>query len=355
MNILFLRPLAETGGVSRLMHTLAQELEGRGHVVSLAASGGEWVARFERVHRLPLYPSTPYHLIVAAWQLARLIREKQIDILHSHHRFTTIMGKIASAATGVPLVSWVHEFKHNHRWLGGLWLAPDICTGSQALAKHLMQFNAVGEARLTVIRVGVEPFEATPEAMRTLRQLTGGAPTIGFAGRLSKEKGVDVLLRAVPKVQSALPQVRVMIIGDGPQRDPLRRLARQLEIEERVIFTGERDDAPMLIAALDIVVAPSYTDNFSLTVAEAMASGRVVVASAVGGLPEMVDDGTTGLLFAAGDVDSLASRLTALLTDGERTAAMGQAARRKALAWQPARAAQLTESVYRRAIDHAKR
>ena len=142
-----------------------------------------------------------------------------------------------------------------------------------------------------------------------------GAQVVGVVARLEPEKGHPTLLEAWPAVLRACPSTYLLIVGEGSRRDALEAQARELRIAHRVVFTGRRDDIPAVTAALDVAVLPSYREAQGLTILEAMALSRPVVASNVGGIPEMVEDGVTGLLVPPHDAPALAAAITRLLRD----------------------------------------
>ncbi|HEX8940922.1 MAG TPA: glycosyltransferase, partial [Candidatus Limnocylindrales bacterium] len=133
--------------------------------------------------------------------------------------------------------------------------------------------------------------------------------------RLEHEKGHPTLLDAWPTVLRAVPDASLLVVGEGSQREALEAQAEALGITSRVVFTGRRDDMPEVTAALDVAVLPSYREAQGLTILEAMALGRPVVASQVGGIPEMIEDGATGLLVPPHDADALAAAIIRLLLD----------------------------------------
>lgn len=141
------------------------------------------------------------------------------------------------------------------------------------------------------------------------------AEIVGVVGRLELEKGHPTLLEAWPMVLDRVPGAYLLIVGEGSRQDALRQIAREQGIERHVIFTGRRDDIPAVTAALDVAVLPSYREAQGLTILEAMAMSRPVVASNVGGIPEMVEDGVTGLLVPPHDPPALAAAITRLLLD----------------------------------------
>lgn len=161
-----------------------------------------------------------------------------------------------------------------------------------------------------------------------------GPPTIGFAGRLSPEKGVDVLLRAMPAVLARVPEARLVIAGDGPESRALRRLAERVGTLDRTRFLGhvERAELDEALAPAWVQAIPSRWDEpFGLVAIEAMMRGTAVVASAAGGLADSVVDGRTGLLVPRGDPAALADAIVRVLSSREEAESMGAAGRRRAL------------------------
>ncbi len=152
----------------------------------------------------------------------------------------------------------------------------------------------------------------------TLREEYGlpeAAQIVGVVARLEPEKGHPTLLEAWPAVVARVPLARLLVVGEGSRREALEAQAAALGIADTVVFTGRRDDVPAVTAALDVAVLPSYREAQGLTILEAMALSRPVVASAVGGIPEMIEDGRTGLLVPPHDADALAAAIVRLLTD----------------------------------------
>ena len=142
-----------------------------------------------------------------------------------------------------------------------------------------------------------------------------GSQIVGVVARLEPEKGHPTLLEAWPAVLRAAPDAYLLIVGEGSRRDALEAQARDLRIAHRVVFTGRRDDVPAVTAALDVAVLPSYREAQGLSILEAMALSRPVVASNVGGIPEMITDGENGLLVPPHDPEALAAAIVRLLRD----------------------------------------
>jgi glycosyltransferase involved in cell wall biosynthesis len=155
--------------------------------------------------------------------------------------------------------------------------------------------------------------------------LEPGSKIVGVVARLEPEKGHPTLLEAWPAVLRSVPGAYLLLVGEGSRREALEAQARELRIAHRVVFTGRRDDVPAVTAALDVAVLPSYREAQGLSILEAMALSRPVVASNVGGIPEMIVDGETGLLVPPRDPDALAAAITRLLTDHPFADTIGRA------------------------------
>ena len=155
------------------------------------------------------------------------------------------------------------------------------------------------------------------------------APIVGVVARLEPEKGHPTLLEAWPAVLGAAPDARLLVVGEGSQRELLEAQASSLGLldgrSSSITFTGRRDDVPAVTAALDVAVLPSYREAQGLSILEAMALSRPVVASAVGGIPEMIDDGRTGLLVPPHDPGALAAAIVKLIENPDLAARIGRA------------------------------
>jgi glycosyltransferase involved in cell wall biosynthesis len=188
-----------------------------------------------------------------------------------------------------------------------------------------------------VIHSAVEPPAGLPgaagrAAARARHSIASGEFAIGVVAALERRKAHDVLLHALAATLSKLPPLRVLFCGDGSERAALARLTRELGLESRVRFLGELGQVADVLAALDLFVLPSRHEGLGVAVLEAMAAGVPVVASAVGGLPEAVDDGRTGLLVPPEDPRALGVAIAELAADVERARRMGIAGRARVLA-----------------------
>jgi glycosyltransferase involved in cell wall biosynthesis len=192
----------------------------------------------------------------------------------------------------------------------------------------------------------LDKFEAAVSAADTEIEHKDG-PTVGFIGRLSEQKGVSVLLRAMTAVNRSIPSARLVYVGVGEQEATLRASAIEFGLDGNVEFVGFKPNVFECLRHMDVLVLPSRTESFGITALEAMAMGVPVVATAVGGLKEVVADGETGTLVPYGNSEELAEAVVDLLSDDRRRLDMGNRGRERAFSvFHPSKYTQTLENLY---------
>jgi glycosyltransferase involved in cell wall biosynthesis len=273
-----------------------------------------------------------------------LVAQGGVDLLHAHLPRAHLLAGLVGRLTDVPVLTTIHA-----RQLATLDLEVHRLTGSHlSMVCRQSYFHALGlgvDARLASCEpngVDTHAFRPRPRGRDGLRAALGiaaEAPLVGFVGRLSPEKGPEVLLRALLVLRTQCPAAQVVFVGEGPMRAELQALAEALGVAGAVHFAGARADMPRVYAEFDVLACSSHTEAMPLAVLEAMACGVPVVASRVGGVPEIVEPGRSGCLVAPGDFDDLAGCCARLLAEPALRRAMGERARQRAverLALQPA-------------------
>lgn len=329
-KVLFVVSSAEVGGAERYCVSLLRGLRAAGAEVQLACprSGPmlpEYRAAAAGTHPLDL--SRVYDPR-AARKLARLIQENRSDVVHTHLWNADALGALASAQVrGAAFVSTVYGAYYLPSGARGLvalrrraqsrsfrtvYRAFDrVIAVSDYVAQDLRTRAGVrvSERSLAVVRPGVD-LEAAPPRPRGTRP-----PRVVCVANFHVGKGHEFLLRALPLVLARFPAARCVLVGDGPERRAMERLALTLEVSEAVEFTGTVADPSPLVADSDLFVLPSLSEGLPLSVLEAWALGVPVVASRVGGLSELVEDGKDGLLVPVGEPEPLAQAIGAVLSD----------------------------------------
>jgi glycosyltransferase involved in cell wall biosynthesis len=336
------------GGAEVLLRDLTRGLldDGRFQVSIGYSSPGplldQIVALGVPVTRLPRLARVDPLLLLNTW---RLIRRTRPHVVHSHLFKSDFHGRPAARMAGVPVV--VSTLHNNSAWarrplLGPIYganarLADRLIAVSEEVRDFSLEAMRLSPAQVVAIRNGVpiERFvgnEAAGRALRAELGIAADAPLCGVVARLSPQKDHRNFLRAAAQVHAALPNARFLIVGDGELRAELEALARELGLGAAVIFAGIRSDVPAVLAALDLLVFSSAWEGLPVALLEAMASSRAVVSTAVGGVPGVLVDGSTGLLAPPGEPAALAAAMAALLGDAERRAAMGRAGHARVVA-----------------------
>jgi glycosyltransferase involved in cell wall biosynthesis len=271
---------------------------------------------------------------------ARELRRLDIDIVHNYLLRANLVGSVAARLARVPVVLCSKRGCHERRGFElisakiGNRLADRVMVNADAVRDFVHDNEGCPRDKMFVIPSGVdtERFRPRPEARAEARRrlaLPLAAPVVGTVGRLEARKGTAVLLEAAARaLKKGLSELRVVVVGDGPLRDELPALAARLGIAERVHMLGDRSDIPEILVALDAFVLPSRTEGMSNALLEAMATALPVVATAVGGNPEVVSAETTGVLVPPDDAMTMADAMTRLIASPTLAAELGAAARR---------------------------
>ena len=272
---------------------------------------------------------------VEAAILARHLR--RIGAVHLHNHFANSSGSVAmltSALSGIPFSFTMHgpsEFFEAPKWRLDEKVARAAFTVaiSHFCRSQLMYLSDRSHwDRIHIVHCGIDPMAFAPNPGRTPRQ------HIAFVGRLDPVKGADLLLDAVAALRGNHPDLRVSILGDGPHGPRIRARAATLGLSDIVTFLGARpsDDVARLLADADLLVLPSFAEGVPVVLMEAMATGIPVIASAIAGIPELVEQGASGLLVPPGDLAALTHAIASLLNDPTRSKDMGQQGRAKVIA-----------------------
>ncbi len=327
------------GGAQEHVFNLVTRMDrGRYDVSVVSLSPGSAVRKMQR-HDIDVTVIDEPDDAIATGILAAHLADVRADVIHNHMYRAEIVGTKAAIALGEAghRRPWVISTVHSSRIRAAedqeelRRLTPSmnhLIVVSNAIDAKVVDEGRTGAPR-TLIYNGVDLDRYDhQEPCCTLRDEYGmepGSQIVGAVGRLELEKGHPTLLEAWPHVLRACPDAYLMIVGEGSRFDALHEIARNLRIAHRVVFTGRRDDIPAVTAAFDVAVLPSHREAQGLTILEAMALSRPVVASDVGGIPEMIKDGITGLLVPPQDPPALAAAIVRLLRDHQLADMLGRA------------------------------
>jgi glycosyltransferase involved in cell wall biosynthesis len=330
------------GAQESLVSTVLRLDNSRHDVCVVSLSHGSTVKRLERL-KIPVEVIEDEHDDRAAAALAERMITLKTQVIHAHMFRADVVAVYAAdlveKRTGVrPLVvSTLHSSRfrsaEDRELLEKLTPRIDwLIAVSDAIVRKIVAENRDSTAISRIYNgVDLERFDEAPgrDVVRKEFGIPSDAPVVAAIGRLEPEKGHPTLIEAWPLVHHHFPQARLLIAGEGSERDRLEGLAAaHLRSElccDSVAFLGRRDDIPAVLAAADVVAMPSYREAQGIAILEALAAERPVVASTVGGIPEMITDGETGTLVPSHDPSALAAAIIALFTHPDRAAKLAAA------------------------------
>jgi glycosyltransferase involved in cell wall biosynthesis len=272
---------------------------------------------------------------IAPWvRLYAVLRRERIDILHAHMPRASIPGSLLARLAGVPvIISHEHgSILYGHPVRKFLdqnivgRFSDVVLAVSEWDRKNIIELEGIPADRVRVFRNGILAF---PDTIHDVRAdlAPPDAALIGAIGRLDPVKGYDDLIRAVALLAHDGRGIRCVIAGVGPDHDRLQQLIAELSLGEQVSLLGLREDVPDLLHAFDVAVMSSHSEGAPLAVIEYMAAGAPIISTAVGGVPELIEDGVHGLLVPPSDPPSLAAGIARLLDDPAVARRLGDAAR----------------------------
>ncbi len=332
------------GGTEGQILELASRLDSRRFNVLVCSLKGEgplardMQARGVRV--VTLDGQGPWDVRVL-YRLFRLVRQERPEILHAFLGFANLAASLVGRLLGVPVIIWsyrdVEVWKTKTHWLvervAVRWADAVTCCSDAVRRFVLTHMNEQAHKFSTIHNgVDIETFSLSHVASRSELTLREGGFVIGTVSRLDEpKKGLTVLLQALANLagRAGVPAWQWLLVGDGPARDRLQDLAARLGLSDRVVFAGLHRDVAAVLPLMDLFVCPSLYEGFGIAIVEAMAAGRPVIASAVGGIPEIIVHEDTGLLVPAGDAVVLADAMATLLTHPDRARAMGARGRQR--------------------------
>ncbi len=290
-------------------------------------ASGARVLRLRRGSRLAIW---------AWWPLLRLLHRERVDVLHGHMFGSNVWACLLGRLARVPVVV-CHEHMWSYgggrlrtlidRWLIARWSNAFIAVSEEG-RRSMVEVERIRPEDVVLLRNGLPPL-APGDPHKAREELGIGAeqPVLVTSGSLRREKAYEVLIEAVAALAPSAPGLRVLIAGDGPERPRLEELIRKLGLSGVVSLLGVRADIPDLLAASDIGVCCSDFEGGPLSVMEYMGAGLPIIATRVGGLPELVQDGVNGALIPPRDPEALAEAAAGLLADPSLRERMGNAGR----------------------------
>lgn len=340
-HVLHLTETSDTGGAENMFISLVENLDKKRYKSIACLLGDGWLKTQLQRRGIETMVVPQPHSFDFPWlfRISRLLRDRSIQVMHAHEFAMNVYGSLLSKMTGIPIVTTVHG--KNYYWekwrrrLAYRFTARQstMVAVSEDLKQFLMQRIAIPVGNIQVVHNGIDLHRYREiDRNNTIRRELGidaKQPVIGTVGNLFAVKGQIYLLRACKAVAEAFPDFVLLIAGEGEELGSLEEEAGNLGIGGNIKFLGFREDVPSLLEAMDVFVLPSLSEGLPLSVLEAFALQKPVVATNVGGIPEIVQDGATGYLVPPKNPEALAEKIIMLLRDPQRAANIGQAGRKR--------------------------
>jgi glycosyltransferase involved in cell wall biosynthesis len=259
-------------------------------------------------------------------KVADYFRTIKPDVIHTHNTQPFMDGTIAALLTGVKRIihtDHARSFPDKWRYMAIEWFmsqfAYKVVGVSDHTSQNLMKYEKISPKKIVTIPNGIDPtpFDITIDEKKKRKELglPENGPVLGVAVRLSEQKGLTFLLKAMPEIINKFPNVSLLIAGDGPLKETLIEETKQLGVEKNVYFLGMRHDTAELLKLFDLYVLPSLWEGLPMIILEAMAAGCPIVATDVGGVGTAVRDGINGMLIQSSEINTLGKTITDLLND----------------------------------------
>lgn len=297
--------------------------------VGAARSGGVEVLELERASRLDVWRWAP---------LVRLLRSGRVDVVHAHKFGSNLWLSLLTRLADVPVLlahehSWSYEGAPLRRVADRALIAraaAAMVAVSPSDRRRMVELERIPAEKVVLVPNGIPdiPLGDRTRARRALG-IPAGAPVVGTVCGLRPEKELGTAIRALARLVPERPDLRFVVAGDGPERAGLEHLARELGVQADFLGHRANDEVPDLLAAMDVVVCCSRFEGMPLAVLEWMAAGKPIVASRVGGIPSILDDGGDALLVPPHDPVALAAAVARLLDDPDLGRRLGEAAQRR--------------------------
>ncbi len=347
INIAYIIDGLGMGGAERLMIPIFQHLDRNlftPRICVLQSKGDNPLAEDIRALGVPVDELSISRLrdLDAIPRLRNYLREHRMALVHTQLEFSNILGNIAAKTLHLPSICTVHvlpsdkaraksKLHQQVEWLALRHFCDRVLTVSEETRQSYIVMSGIPARKLTALHNGIDfsyylrlDSDLVRDSVREEFRIPRDALLIVTVAVLRPPKGIDRMIQAMPAILDALPNAYYLIVGDGTHRQELEKETKRLNLSERVIFAGMQKDIPRLLVASDLFVLPTLTEALPTVLAEAMAARLPIVASAVGGIPEMVTDGANGFLVPPSQPSELSRTCLAILSSEPMRRKMGE-------------------------------
>ncbi|MCP4252713.1 MAG: glycosyltransferase [Candidatus Scalindua sp.] len=329
INVVHLVEELTIGGLEKILTTIVLNLSKEKFCISVwcLREGGFFANKLvkEGIDVKILHISTSRNPL-SIYKLYKLLKYHKFDIIHTHAYSAGTVGRVSAFLAGIPVIISHNQNVYGHynkyynfvEWLLSYITDKIICVSDKVM-KFTKETQGIDTKRLITIYNGIEKFCSVSEKetsdLRKKFNIPLNSSVVGTIAQFSEKKGLEYLLRSASVLLKDRRDVNFFLVGDGTIKSKLEQLCTDLKIENNVIFVGERSDIPGMLSLIDIFVLPSITEGLPLALLEAMSCGKPVIATSVGGVPEIVKNGINGILVRPKDSEALCGAMREMLSD----------------------------------------
>lgn len=328
IRVLHLTTHINIGGITTYIYLLGRGLNKSQYELSVFSSGGVMQKQLEdvgiRVFSSPFRTKSELSpkLYLAVPELLRIVREEKIDLLHAHTRVTQVMAWWIQRITGIPYVSTCHGFYKRRlgRMLLPAWGNKVVAISPPVADSLIADFHVPSGNVATILNaIDLENLEhlvkqKNPSSIISEYKLQSTAPVLGIVARVVRDKGHEYLLKACRELLSRYPDLKLLVVGEGPYLSELKKISTQLRLNQNVIFIGSLGDVTKALAVIDIFILPAvWREGFGLSIVEAMALKKPVIATNIWALNSLVHNRVNGLLIQPKSIQELEKAITELI------------------------------------------
>ena len=318
-NILFFTRTMMLGGTENVVLQLCEVFKPKVNKIVVCSCGGVNVEKLTemgiRHYQIPDI-SSKKDMFKICRTVKKIVEKEQITVIHSHHRMAAFYTEILFGSSIIKIANAHNTFFDKKLLTRCAYRNTKVIAVGEMVKKNLVGFYKISSEQITVIHNAIKPFEAKISPIPLLTEYRdNGYKIIGNVGRLSEQKGMEYFINAVPGVIEKFPKTKFVIVGDGEDKDKLVNMVKQMNLDEYITFLGYRSDIQNVMSQMDFIVLSSLWEGLPLTPIEAFSVGKTVVATAVDGTPEIVQNGINGILIKPKDIKEIVNNICYLLNN----------------------------------------
>ncbi|GEP65549.1 hypothetical protein CBE01nite_33170 [Clostridium beijerinckii] len=325
-NILYFTRTMNLGGTEKVVLQLCEIMKSEADKIVVCSCGGVNVENLNKMnikhYNIPDIDKKDIRTILTVLKkISMIIKEENINIVHTHHRMAAFYTRIIGFTRNFIFINNSHNTFYDKKLLTKFSLGKaNIVAVGNKVKDNLCDFYGISKFNIEVIHNAVEPFEDQIEPIEILKKYKrDGYALVGNIGRISEQKGMEYFVRTIPLVLEKYKKTKFFIIGDGEDKGKIKTLISELHVEDYVVLLGYRNDIQNVMSQLDLIVLSSLWEGLPLTPIEAFSVAKPIVATAVDGTVEIIDDDVNGILVGPKDIKELADAIISIFKFPERT------------------------------------